>query len=82
MIDLAKNWLVDYFSDGETRQPSDFDEDFLGGLDVHGTVLTQFTGYPLFSWDKTPFFEALGELVEEGNISHWIEGEAHFYVRR
>jgi len=63
LIDAAKKFMVAYFSDGEERSPSDFDEDIIGGLDVDCV----FTMKPP-RWNNTPFFDAMGELVDDGII--------------
>lgn len=62
LIEPAKKFMLEYMSDGKTRKPSDFDWDILGESDFY------VIGMP--RWNATPFFYALGELVEEGKIIH------------
>lgn len=68
LLVLAKKWFLEYMEDGEVRMPSDFDEDFLGGLDITGTF-----GVTAMAWDKTPFYRVLGDLVESGEIKYWVD---------
>jgi hypothetical protein len=62
LINAAKVFMLSYMSDGKTRVPSDFDWDILGDSEI------MVFGMP--RWNGTPFFYALGELVEEGKIIH------------
>ena len=57
----AKEFMKAYFSDGKEKRPSDFDEDIIGGMDTNFLF-----GRP--KWNNTPFFLALGELIEEGVV--------------
>ena len=61
LIKPAKEFMKIYFSDGKERKPSDFDEDIIGGTDVSFML-----GRP--KWNNTPFFFALGELIDKGVI--------------
>ena len=56
LIQSPKKFMIEYMSDGETRRPSDFDWDILGASDFYVMGLPR--------WNATPFFYALGELVE------------------
>jgi len=72
LIEPAKQFLISYFSDGEKKQPSDLDEDIIGGLD-----------FSLYGphWNKTPFFKALAELVEEKTILfEEIDNEYYYWL--
>lgn len=62
LIDAAKVFMIEYMSDGKTRKPSDFDWDILGSSEI------MVFGMP--RWNATPFFYALGELVDEGKVIH------------
>jgi hypothetical protein len=62
LIEPAKIFMMSYLSDGQTRKPSDFDWDILGDSEI------MIFGMP--RWNATPFFYALGELVEEGKVIH------------
>lgn len=62
LINAAKVFMLEYMSDGKTRIPSDFDWDILGDSEM------MVFGMP--RWNATPFFYALGELVDEGKIIH------------
>jgi hypothetical protein len=62
LINAAKVFMIEYMSDGKTRVPSDFDWDILGD--------SEFMVFGLPRWNATPFFYALGELVEEGKVIH------------
>lgn len=62
LIEPAKKFMIEYMSDGKTRKPSDFDWDILGDSEFY------VMGIP--RWNATPFFYALGELVEEGIVKH------------
>lgn len=66
MVQISKEFLLQYFADGKTRMPSDFDWDILGETNDFC-----FFGQPP-NWNRTPFFLALGELVKEGRIEHRI----------
>ena len=66
MLNLAKKWMIEYLGDGKVRMPSDFDEDFMGGVDIMGC-----TGIVPMKWNGTPFFYALGELVNSGEVEYW-----------
>lgn len=61
LIEPAKEFMKAYFSDGKERKPSDFDNDIIGGMDA-----SFMFGIP--KWNNTPFFLALGELIEEGVV--------------
>lgn len=69
----AKTFLLLYFSDGKKRQPGDFDIDIIGGLDTS----VAFGSFP--RWNKTPFFNALSDLIEEGKIKWWNDDKGHYY---
>jgi len=73
MIVLAKKCMLEYMSDYKVRMPSDFDEDFLGGVDITGTF-----GITAMAWNKTPFYTALGELIKEDKIKWWLDGEGNY----
>jgi hypothetical protein len=62
LINAAKVFMIEYMSDGKTRKPSDFDWDILGSSEI------MVFGLP--RWNATPFFYALGELVDEGKVIH------------
>jgi hypothetical protein len=62
LIEAAKKFMMSYMSDGKTRKPSDFDWDILGDSEI------MVFGMP--RWNATPFFYALGELVEDGKVIH------------
>jgi hypothetical protein len=62
LIEAAKVFMMSYLSDGKTRKPSDFDWDILGD--------SEFMVFGMPRWNATPFFYALGELVEEGKVIH------------
>jgi hypothetical protein len=64
LIKPAKKFLLEYMSDGEIKTPSDFDWDILGKFDYDFIL----SGIP--QWNLTPFFVALGQLVEEGKVIH------------
>lgn len=57
MQTLAEKWLEEYFSDGVARRPGDMEDDFTGQWSL-----------ALENWRTTPFFKALGTLVDEGKI--------------
>lgn len=76
MVNLAKKWLLEYLSDGEVKQPTDFDKDFLG-KSVDPMLLV--TGRPM--WNDTPFFPALAQLIKEGKVIHWRDGEGNCYYQ-
>lgn len=58
LVKPAKEFMKAYFSDGKEKSPSDFDEEIMGGMDTSFIL-----GKP--KWNNTPFFLALGELIEE-----------------
>jgi hypothetical protein len=62
LIDAAKVFMLSYLSDGKIRKPFDFDWDILGS--------SEFMVFGMPRWNGTPFFYALGELVEEGKVIH------------
>lgn len=62
LIEAAKVFMLSYLSDGQTRVPSNFDLDILGDSEI------MVFGLP--RWNGTPFFYALGELVDEGKVIH------------
>ena len=76
LLQPAKEFLKEYFSDGVKRSPSDLEDDILGGMDINFLLL----GRP--RWHKTPFFEALGELVEEGivHFSQQADGQCVYCI--
>jgi hypothetical protein len=59
---IAKEFMKSYFADGKEKTPSDFDQDILGGVDIDIMF-----GHPP-KWNRTPFFDALTELVEDGEV--------------
>lgn len=74
MIVLAQAWLLEYFSDGRTYKPSDFDEDFLGKVGATYTDMSKgVVGFSEYAWNRTPFFAALGDLVDSGKVIYWID---------
>ena len=73
LTQAAKDFLLVYFSDGQEHSPSDFDNDILGGVDIEGV----FRGR--FRWNSTPFFNALGELVEEENVLFKLTENGYVY---
>lgn len=81
--EAAKSFLLVLFSDGKERKPGDFDEEILGGIDIHfaASVMNNMIAVP--RWNKTIFFEALGDLVEEGKIKYWKnkKGIHHYKIR-
>lgn len=57
MQKLAEKWLEEYFSDGVARRPGDMEDDFTGQWSL-----------TLENWRTTPFFKALGCLIDGGKI--------------
>lgn len=74
LLSAAKVFLLSCFSDNQVYQPSDLDENILGGLDVSG--LLSFSG-PI--WNRTIFCKALGDLVDEGKIKAWEDDRQWYY---
>jgi len=74
MIKLAKKMVLEYFEDGEIKQPFDFDIDFLGTIDIRGIFNIQ-----KLMWEETPFFYALGELIKQKKIKTWQENKQYYY---
>ena len=71
----AKVFLLIYFSDGKERNPSNFDEEILGRFDILSVVYGDIP-----QWNNTPFFYALGKLVDENKIKHRQDSDGcHWY---
>lgn len=68
LINAAKVFMIQYMSDGKTRKPSDFDLDILGSSEI--MVLSEMMVFGQPRWNATPFFYALGELIDEGKVIH------------
>lgn len=64
LLEAAKEFMKVYFSDGKEKTPSDFDKDILGGTDI--LFVSRMSHRP--KWNSTPFFEALGDLVDDGIV--------------
>ena len=73
LTQAAKQFLLTYFSDMEEHTPTNMEDDILGGLDV--TFI--FNGRP--RWNRTPFFDALTELVDD-NIVSFRQGDDGGYL--
>lgn len=76
----AKDFMLAYLSDGDIRQPADFDTDILGTELIIGALEIIRGQQP--AWNKTIFCDALGELVEEGKVKAWndIYGWHYQYI--
>lgn len=59
MVNLAKKWLLEYFSDGVARRPGDMEDDLAGQCSL-----------TLLPWRHTPFFPALALLIDEGAMTY------------
>jgi hypothetical protein len=68
MVRLARKWLLEYFSDGISRQPGDLEDDFAGQWSMS-----------LQPWRHTPFFPALALLVDEGCIVFENKDDGYWY---
>lgn len=64
MVNLAEKWLLEYFTTFGDRRPGDLEDDFCGG---RCTFVLALIGQPS-AWSNTPFFPALGRLVDKGFV--------------
>jgi len=79
LMDAAKVFLLAYFADGETRQPTDFDRDILG-VDCMPAVLNIIRGTNP-AWNDTIFCEALSQLIDEEKVQFWIDADKGYMYR-
>jgi hypothetical protein len=78
IIQAAKFFLLDYFSDGITRRPETFDQEILGVSSIPAVL--NILNRELPAWNNTVFCSALGELISEGKIKAWKDDTGWYYV--
>lgn len=70
--EAAKLFMLQWMGKEQTYNPSDFD-DIVGGMG----------GFPVCrtpSWNRSIFFDALGDLVEEKLVHYWLDADGcHWY---
>lgn len=71
LVKPAKAFLKEYFSDGVERKPLDFCNEILGGVDGGSQ-------YSFPTWNCTPFYDALGELIYDGTILFKISDSGEY----
>jgi hypothetical protein len=77
IIMAAKEFMIEYLSDGQIKQPGNFDEDILGQPMIVGATQIVMGVQP--SWNRTIFCTALGELVDEGKVKAWEDEKGWYY---
>lgn len=75
VVRMCKVLLIEYFADGEAKQPSDLEDELIGGCNYNALFMGDS------QWLRSPFRPALGALVDEGHIRAWEDGEGWHYQR-
>ena len=68
MVELAEQMLIQYFSEFGSKRPGDLEDDLCGGAGFEGIFDT-----PLGNWRKSPFYPALGRLVDKEKVKYWTD---------
>lgn len=76
VIDLAKTFLREYFSDGVARQPATLEDEIVGGVNTSKLLMGGS------QWGGSPFAAALGELVAEDYVRTWHDSDGWHYQRK
>jgi len=71
-IGFAKEFLKSLLADGKEVQPSFFDYEILGQLDVQAIF-----GAPVMS--QSVFGHALGHMIEDGSVECWRDEKGVHY---
>ena len=77
MVDFAEECLLKYFEIFGEKRPGDLEDDFCG---YPGDLECRMN--PQGRWRDTPFYPALGRLVDKGTVSFEIDDDGDIWYGR
>ncbi len=74
MTEFAQEVLILYFKKFGAKMTWQLEDDFCGTPPLFEMMLSM-----LGSWRRTPFFKALGILVDSGKVKYWLDSEQNVW---
>ncbi len=74
MVDFAEKCLLWYFKIFGKKRPGDLEDDFCGEPET-----AEFLLNPQGRWRSSPFYPALGRLVDKGLVTYCLDDDMDFW---